>query len=92
MLGTLSGIFYVGNIYGSVISARVYNRHVADEFLATLSVESYRIDCDFAHRLATNSGCATCMRIGGRPAAMASTSSATIFPISKSAWSIAPAM
>ena len=38
-LGTLCGIFYVGNIYGSVISARVYNRHVADEFLATLSVE-----------------------------------------------------
>ncbi len=38
-IGTLSGIFYVGNIYGSVISARVYNRHVADEFLATLSVE-----------------------------------------------------
>ena len=38
-LGTLSGIFYVGNIYGSVISARVYNRRVADEFLATLSVE-----------------------------------------------------
>ena len=38
-LGTLCGIFYVGNIYGSVISARVYNRHVTDEFLATLSVE-----------------------------------------------------
>ena len=38
-LGMLSGIFYVGNIYGSVISARVYNRHVADEFLATLFVE-----------------------------------------------------
>ena len=38
-IGTLSGIFYVGNIYGSVISARVYNRNVADEFLATLSVE-----------------------------------------------------
>lgn len=38
-LGTLSGIFYVGNIYGSVISARVYNRHVTDEFLTTLSVE-----------------------------------------------------
>ena len=38
-LGTLSGIFYVGNIYGSVISARVYNRRVADEFLTTLSVE-----------------------------------------------------
>ena len=38
-LGTLSGIFYVGNIYGSVISARVYNRHVTDEFLATLFIE-----------------------------------------------------
>ena len=38
-LGTLGGIFYVGNIYGSVISARVYNRHVADEFLATLYIE-----------------------------------------------------
>ncbi len=38
-LGTLCGIFYVGNIYGSVISARVYNRHVTDEFLATLLVE-----------------------------------------------------
>lgn len=38
-LGTLSSIFYVGNIYGSVISARVFNRHVADEFLATLSIE-----------------------------------------------------
>ena len=38
-LGTIGGIFYVGNIYGSVISARVYNRNVEDEFLATLSVE-----------------------------------------------------
>lgn len=38
-LGTLCGIFYVGNIYGSVISARVYNRHVTDEFLATLTIE-----------------------------------------------------
>ncbi len=38
-LGTLGGIFYVGNIYGSVVSARVYNQNVADEFLATISVE-----------------------------------------------------
>jgi len=38
-LGTLCSIFYVGNIYGSVISARVYNRQVTDEFLATLTVE-----------------------------------------------------
>ena len=37
--GTLCGIFYVGNVYGSVISARVYNRHIEDEFLTTLSVE-----------------------------------------------------
>ncbi len=38
-LSTLGGIFYLGNIYGSVISARVYNRHVAEEFLMTLSIE-----------------------------------------------------
>ena len=38
-LGTLCGIFYVGNIYGSVISARVYNRDITDEFLATLFIE-----------------------------------------------------
>ena len=37
--GALSGIFYAGNIYGSVISARVYNRNVEDEFLATLSIK-----------------------------------------------------
>ncbi len=37
-LGTLSGIFYLGNIYGSVISARVYNDHVAEEFLSTLYI------------------------------------------------------
>ena len=37
--GALGGIFYAGNIYGSVISARVYNRHVEDEFLATLSIK-----------------------------------------------------
>lgn len=38
-LGTLCGAFYVGNIYGSVVSARVYNRHITDEFLATLFIE-----------------------------------------------------
>ena len=37
-LGTLSGIFYLGNIYGSVISAHVYNEHVSEEFLSTLYV------------------------------------------------------
>ena len=37
--GTIGTIFYVGNIYGSVISARVYNRQIEDEFLTTLSVE-----------------------------------------------------
>lgn len=38
-LGTLSSIFYVGNIYGSVISARTYNHQITDEFLTTLSIE-----------------------------------------------------
>lgn len=37
-LGTLSSIFYLGNIYGSVISAHVYNDHVAEEFLSTLYI------------------------------------------------------
>ena len=37
--GALSGIFYAGNIYGSVISARVYNRHASDEFLGSLSIK-----------------------------------------------------
>ncbi len=37
--GTISGAFYLGNIYGSVIAARVYNRTVANEFLSTLSIE-----------------------------------------------------
>ena len=38
-LGTLGGIFYFGNIYGSVISARVYNRNLEAEFLTTLLIE-----------------------------------------------------
>ncbi len=38
-LGTICGIFYVGNIYGSVISARVFNDRIADEYLATLYIE-----------------------------------------------------
>lgn len=37
-LGSLSGIFYLGNIYGSVISAQVYNHHVSEEFLSTLYI------------------------------------------------------
>lgn len=37
--GTISGAFYLGNIYGSVISARVYNHTVENEFLTTLSIE-----------------------------------------------------
>ena len=38
-LGTLGTIFYVGNVYGSVISARVYNREITEEFLSGLSIE-----------------------------------------------------
>ncbi len=38
-LGTIGGIFYLGNIYGSIISAQVYNREVENEFLTTLSIE-----------------------------------------------------
>ncbi len=39
-LGTIGGLFYIGNIYGSVIAAQVYNQGIEDEFLATVvSVE-----------------------------------------------------
>ncbi|RKU30821.1 hypothetical protein C6497_03865 [Candidatus Poribacteria bacterium] len=38
-LGTICGIFYVGNIYGSVVSARVFNDRIADEYLTTLYIE-----------------------------------------------------
>ena len=38
-LGTVGVIFYGGNIYGSVISARIYNREITEEFLSGLSIE-----------------------------------------------------
>jgi len=38
-LGTLSGIFYLGNIYGSAAAAQNYNRHVENELLAKISFE-----------------------------------------------------
>lgn len=38
-LGTVGTIFYVGNIYGSVISARIYNREITEDFLSGLTIE-----------------------------------------------------
>ena len=38
-LGTLSTVFYIGNIYGSAISARLYNREITEDFLSGLSIE-----------------------------------------------------
>ena len=35
-LGTLGGIFYLGNIYGSAVAAQVYNRRTGAAFLATI--------------------------------------------------------
>jgi len=37
--GSLSGIFYLGNIYGSVVAAQTYNRHIENELLAKISFE-----------------------------------------------------
>jgi len=37
--GMLSGVFYLGNVYGSVLSARIYNRRVEDKFLERVFVE-----------------------------------------------------
>jgi tetratricopeptide (TPR) repeat protein len=38
-LGTLSGIFYLGNIYGSAVAAQNYNRRIENELLAKISFE-----------------------------------------------------
>jgi tetratricopeptide (TPR) repeat protein len=37
IFGLASGVFYLGNIYGSAISARVYNQRVEDEFWEMVS-------------------------------------------------------
>jgi len=39
MFGTLSGFFYLGNVYGSVVAAQAHNRRVEEEFLATIPTE-----------------------------------------------------
>ena len=38
-LGTLGGIFYLGNIYGSVVAVRKHNRRTEAAFLATIPLE-----------------------------------------------------
>ena len=37
--GTLGGIFYLGNIYGSVVAAQTHNRRTEATFLATIPLE-----------------------------------------------------
>ncbi|MBN1210938.1 MAG: hypothetical protein JXA92_00025 [candidate division Zixibacteria bacterium] len=39
LLGTIGAVFYLGNIYGSVIAAELYNYRVKDDF-----VQGFRID------------------------------------------------
>ncbi len=38
-LGTLGGIFYLGNVYGSVVAAQTHNRRTEATFLATIPFE-----------------------------------------------------
>ena len=38
-LGTLGGIFYLGNVYGSVVAAQTHNRRTEAAFLATIPLE-----------------------------------------------------
>ena len=38
-LGTLGGIFYLGNIYGSVVAAQTHNQRTEAAFLATIPLE-----------------------------------------------------
>ena len=37
--GTLGGIFYLGNVYGSVVAAQTHNRRAEAAFLATIPLE-----------------------------------------------------
>ncbi len=37
--GTLGGIFYLGNVYGSVVAAQTHNRRMETAFLATIPLE-----------------------------------------------------
>ena len=37
--GTLGGIFYLGNVYGSVVAAQTHNRRMEAAFLATIPLE-----------------------------------------------------
>ena len=37
--GTLGGIFYLGNVYGSVVAAQTHNRRTEAAFLATIPLE-----------------------------------------------------
>lgn len=39
IFGTLGGILYLGNIYGSVMAAQIYNRLAEDEFLAKIQMD-----------------------------------------------------
>ena len=39
IFASLSGFFYLGNVYGSAVAAQVYNRRVEEDFLMTISVE-----------------------------------------------------
>lgn len=39
IFGTMSGLFYGGNIYGSSIAAKAYNRRAEDDLLAKIQIE-----------------------------------------------------
>ncbi len=38
--GTLSGVFYLGNIYGSVVAVKIYNQRMEDDFLNRINVNA----------------------------------------------------
>ena len=39
IFGTLSGLFYLGNVHGSVVAAQVHNRQMEEDFLVRISAE-----------------------------------------------------
>ena len=41
VFGPVAGVFYLGNVYGSVVAAQVENRRVGDAYLVQIDLSQY---------------------------------------------------
>lgn len=39
LFGSIGGVFYAGNIYGSAVAARLYNRKIEDDFIGGIDID-----------------------------------------------------